>query len=270
MTFLDDKNVTELDFASNFFVPRDQLGKNRAESSLFRAQALNPMVETKADTGSLASKDETFFKLFDVVVILEAFIDEQVRIDNICRANNVKYYAADMWGTFGCSFIDLQEHEYVEDVIKHKVISKPNEKVKTEMITTASKRSLTYPSLESVADFDFNSAAFLKRMKKSGPAYLVMRILQKFRESEKRDPLPATRDEDITKLLALRDEISSIEMIPDVYFEHVFAQIAPSAAIVGGAVGQEVIKALSQKEAPHFNYFFFDAQTSCGFIETIE
>lgn len=114
VTFLDDKVVTELDFASNFFIPRDQLGKNRAESSLARAHALNPMVETKADTGALASKDESFFKLFDVVVILEAFVSEQVRINNICRANNVKFYAADMWGTFGFSFIDLQEHEYVE------------------------------------------------------------------------------------------------------------------------------------------------------------
>lgn len=138
------------------------------------------------------------------------------------------------------------------------------------MITTASKRTLIYPSLESVLDFDFNSATFLKRIKKSGPAYLVMKILQKFRETEKRDPLPAKRDEDIEKLLALRDEISSIQVISNDYFEHVFAQIAPSAAIVGGAVGQEVIKAVSQKEAPHFNYFFFDAQTSCGFIETIE
>jgi len=270
VTFLDEKVVTELDFASQFFIPRDQLEKNRAESSLIRAQALNPMVEVKADTGNLTDKDEEFFKQFDVVVILEASVEEQVRINNICRANNIKFYAADMWGMFGFSFVDLQDHEYVEDVIKHKVISKPNEKMKTEPITTATKRSLKYPSLESVVAFDFNSAAFIKRMKKTGPAYVVMKILQKFREIEKRDPMPATREEDIKKLLELRDEVSSAAAIPDVYFEHVFAQIAPCAAIVGGAVAQEVIKAVSQKEAPHYNYFFFDAQTSRGFIETIE
>lgn len=156
------------------------------------------------------------------------------------------------------------------DIIKHKVISKPNEKVKTEQITTATKRSLKYPSLESIVDFDLNSAAFLKRMKKSGPAYVVKSILQKFREAEKRDPMPESRVEDIKKLQALRDEISSVETIPDVYFDHVFSQISPCAAIVGGAVGQEIIKAVSQKEAPHYNHFFFDPQTSCGFIETIE
>lgn len=114
VTFLDEKLVTENDFASQFFIPRDQLGKNRAESSLVRAQALNPMVEIKADTESLATKDEEFFKQFDVVVILEASVDEQVRINNICRANSVKFYVTDLWGMFGFSFVDLQEHEYVE------------------------------------------------------------------------------------------------------------------------------------------------------------
>lgn len=138
------------------------------------------------------------------------------------------------------------------------------------MITTPSKRSLNYPALESISDFDYNSAAFIKRMKKSGPAYLVMKVLQTFRETEKRDPLPAQREEDMKKLFAIRDQISSDAVVSNDYFDHVFAQISPSAAIVGGAVGQEIIKAVSQKEAPHYNFFFFDSQKSCGFIETIE
>lgn len=112
--FLDAKPVSELDFSSQFFVPRDTLGKNRAESSLVRAQALNPMVDVKADTGVLKDKGDTFFKEFDVVVILEASQAEQIRINNICRVSNVKYYATDMWGMFGFSFIDLQDHDFVE------------------------------------------------------------------------------------------------------------------------------------------------------------
>jgi hypothetical protein len=35
-------------------------------------------------------------------------------------------------------------------------------------------------------------------------------------------------------------------------------------------VAQEVIKTISQKDAPHFNYFFFDPQTACGYVEKIE
>lgn len=150
------------------------------------------------------------------------------------------------------------------------MVSKPNEKVKTEQIKTTTKRSLNFPSLESTLGFDINSQYFTKRVKKTGPAYIVMKILQKFREDENRDPLPNHRDEDIKKLLSIRDSMSNAEIIPDIYFEHVFGQISPSAAILGGAVAQEVIKTVSQKDAPHYNYFFFDPQATCGFIETIE
>lgn len=270
VTFLDHRVVSELDFCSQFFIPREDVGKFRAEASLMRAQALNPMVQLVADTGLLEDKDEEFFKKFDVVVITEATTEQQIRIDNICRANKIKFFSADLWGMFGYSFADLQDHEFAEDIIKHKVISKPHEKVKTEAITTTTKRSLKFPSLESTVSFDHNTPFFIKRIKKTGPAYLVMKILQKFRETEKRDPQPASRNEDIKKLQAIRDEISSSTVIADEYFDHVFAQISPAAAIVGGALAQEVIKTVSQKDAPHFNYFFFDPLTSCGFIETIE
>lgn len=45
-----------------------------------------------------------------------------------------------------------------------------------------------------------------------------------------------------------------------------YAQISPVCAIVGGVMGQEIIKAVSQKEAPHNNLFLFDPDTHCGKI----
>lgn len=107
-------------------------------------------------------------------------------------------------------------------------------------------------------------------MKKTGPAFIVMKILQKFRDAMGRDPLPANRDNDIKELLAIRDDISDSSLVTNDYFEHVFAQFSPTAAILGGELAQEIIKTISQKDAPHFNYFFFDTQSSCGFIESIE
>lgn len=97
---------------------------------------------------------------------------------------------------------------------------------------------------------------------------MVLRILQTFRDQENRDPCYKTRDEDIQKLLKLRNEIAG-EYVPDELLEDVFAQIAPSAAIVGGELSQEIIKAVSQKEAPHNNLFLFDPVTCCGYIETV-
>ena len=48
-----------------------------------------------------------------------------------------------------------------------------------------------------------------------------------------------------------------------------FAELAPVAAIVGGILGQEVIKAISNKDAPHNNFFFYNPLESCGVVETI-
>lgn len=153
-------------------------------------------------------------------------------------------------------------------MVKHKIISKPNEKTKTEKVTSTIKRTLTFPPFQDVLAFDFTASYFVRKLKRTGPSYLVMRILQKFRDTENRDPVASSREKDIQKLLAIRDEIAN-GLVPDSTFTHVFAQISPAAAIVGGELSQEVIKAISQKEAPNLNVFLFDPEKCCGFIEPI-
>lgn len=155
------------------------------------------------------------------------------------------------------------------DVVKHKVISSESEKVKTEIVTSSVKRSLTFPALEDVLKFDYKSPEFARQLKRNGPTYVVVKILQRFRDTEKRDPNPKNRDEDLVKLLKIRDEIAS-GLVPDTAFVHVFAQISPVAAIVGGELSQEIIKAVSQKETPNRNVFLFNPDTCCGFVECIE
>lgn len=152
--------------------------------------------------------------------------------------------------------------------MKHKVVSQPNVKVKTEAVTTTVKRSQLYPPLQDVLDFDYKSEAFVRKLKRTGPSYLVVKILQEFRNREGRDPHHKSRDEDLAKLHTLRNELAE-NLVPDSALENVFAQFAPVAAIVGGELAQEVIKAVSQKEAPHNNVFLFDPATCCGFVESI-
>lgn len=149
------------------------------------------------------------------------------------------------------------------------MLSKESGKIKTETVTSSVKRSLTFPAFKTVLDFDYKSAAFGRRLKRNGPTFVLVRILQRFRDTEKRDPHPHSRDDDLIKLLKIRDEIAS-GLVPDVAFAHVFAQISPAAAIVGGELSQEIIKAVSQKESPNRNVFLFNPDTCCGFVECIE
>lgn len=116
VTLLDHKVISELDHCSQFFAPHTSVGVNRAEASRTRAQALNPMVEIAVDKENVADKADDFFYRFDVVVLIEVPTKILVRVNNACRMQGVKFFAGDVWGMHGYSFIDLQEHEFAEYV----------------------------------------------------------------------------------------------------------------------------------------------------------
>lgn len=122
VTLLDHKNVSELDFCSQFFTPHESVGVNRAEASRLRAQALNPMVEITIDKQNVVQKPDDFFYRFDVVILIEVPTAALVRINNACRMQGVKFFAGDIWGMHGYSFIDLQVHEFAEYVPDTKFI----------------------------------------------------------------------------------------------------------------------------------------------------
>jgi ubiquitin-like 1-activating enzyme E1 A len=50
---MDHEPLKKEDLNSQFLASHDNVGKNRAESSLQRLQRLNPMVEVTADTSNL-------------------------------------------------------------------------------------------------------------------------------------------------------------------------------------------------------------------------
>ncbi|EDV94978.1 SUMO-activating enzyme subunit 1 [Drosophila grimshawi] len=265
----DDKLITEEDFCSQFLAARESLGSNRAEASLTRARALNPMVDISADTQPLKEKSSDFFKQFNVVVISGESNKELQRIDSICQELGIKFYATDVWGMFGFHYASLQKHSYVENVFKHKCISKPNEKVKYETISTPRQCEVEYPTYINWIDFDITAPKYARKLKRDGPGILLLRILQVFRSEHKRDPSYKTRESDITLLKKIRDEVLPNSSLSNEALELLFAQISPAVAVVGGVVAQEIIKVVTKMEAPHRNLFIFNPETCIGYVETI-
>ncbi|XP_043655427.1 SUMO-activating enzyme subunit 1 [Drosophila teissieri] len=267
---LDDKNVTEEDFCSQFLAPRESLSTNRAEASLARARALNPMVDISADREPLQEKASEFFSQFDVVVVNGATNEELLRIDTICRDLGVKFIATDVWGTFGFYFASLQKHSYVEDVIKHKVVSNADKKKKYETVSIPTQRDVDYPGYSAWLEFDITAPSYLRKLKRNGPGVLLLSVLQKFRTAHQRDPSYKTREADLELLRGIRDELLPNSILSDEALGLIFAQISPAVAVVGGVVAQEVIKVVTKVEAPHRNLFVFDPETCAGYVETIE
>jgi len=279
LAMVDSENVSEEDATSQFLAPRDTVGKNRAESSLQRLQQLNPMVTVSADPGKSQDKTEEFFKGFDVVVATNCSKDELVRINSICRAEKTLFYAGDIFGFYGFSFMDLVSHEYVEEVKDTKEEAKSGDepaakKQKMETETKSVKKAMTFVSLAETLKVDWSSELYSRRIKRMDPSYFLLQILFEFVAQTGHKPRPANKAEDLEKMKELRTSTLEKLKIPvakvsDEMLGLLFGELSPVCAVVGGVVAQEIIKAISNKDAPHNNYFFYNPVESCGVVETI-
>jgi len=284
LKMVDSAQVNDEDATSQFLAPRDKIGSNRAEASLERVQQLNPMVEVTADPGASSDKDLEFFKQFDLVVATGLDKDELIRINSLCRPENILFYAGDVFGFFGWSFMDLVMHNYAEEVTSQQAetanteeAAPPAKKAKqdTEPETKTVKKAMAFKSLAETLKVDWKSELYAKRVKRMDPSYFLLQVLFAFQaETGLKRPRASHKAEDLAKLVALRDSTLAslevpVEKIPDSSLSLLFSQLSPVAAIVGGVLSQEVIKAISNKDAPHNNYFFYNPVDSCGVVETI-
>lgn len=79
-------------------------GKNRAAACCQRLSELNNYVPTRHYSGSLS---DSYIQQFKVVVLTETSLDEQLRISQITRANDIALIIADTRGLFSQVFCDF-------------------------------------------------------------------------------------------------------------------------------------------------------------------
>ncbi|XP_072031385.1 SUMO-activating enzyme subunit 1-like [Amphiura filiformis] len=282
MVLLDHRNVTELDDCSQFLVSRDDVGKNRALSSVDKAQELNPNVKVSADTEDISTKPDDFFKQFDTVCLTCCTKETLLRVNQICHEHNIRFFAGDIFGYYGYMFADLNEHHYVEE--KTKVIksvpapgedTQPTKKQKTHLKETVYVQSTTtYCRLKEAFEKDWTVLSE-KELKRSPSLYFILHILWKFQQAFGRNPQPSSLENDRTELVRIRDEVLDdfgvkLDVVGDDFACHCTAELSPVCAIIGGVLGQELIKAASGRDAPHNNFFFFDGVEGSGLVDCIK
>ncbi|XP_006822130.2 SUMO-activating enzyme subunit 1-like [Saccoglossus kowalevskii] len=276
LTLLDHSVVSDEDAFSQFLVCRTSVGKNRAEASVQRSAELNPNVKIIADTDNVENKPDEFFTTFDLVCVTCCNLQTMLRINDICRQNKIKFLATDVFGYYGYMFSDLVDHEFVEE--KAMVMKKDDEETKktkvekTETLTV--KGSTKFCSLKDALNVDWKSEKLHKSLKKLSSVYFIMQVLLRFRGEIGRDPDREHLEDDCSKLLKIRDQIMEKIGVPkdkvgDDFASVCAGELGPVCAVVGGIVGQEVIKAVSGKDAPHNNFFFFNGTESSGIVDQI-
>lgn len=108
----DDQNAEWRDLSSQFFLKEGDIGKKRALSSHMHLAELNSYVHVSTQSGELS---EDLLSKFEVVVLTNSTLDEQLRVGKCCHDNNIKFIVADTKGLIGQLFCDFGEEFVVYD-----------------------------------------------------------------------------------------------------------------------------------------------------------
>ncbi|XP_054694736.1 ubiquitin-like modifier-activating enzyme 7 isoform X1 [Grus americana] len=177
---LHDRGTTcTADLTHQFLLGENDIGWNRAEASRRALSELNSRVVVTACTGDLS---ETFLASFQVVVLTESSLEEQLYIGDFCHAHGICFIVADTKGLAGQLFCDFGECFVIEDpaegdpvcaVVQH--ISQGNPGVVTCMGAEDSRGHL-------FCDGDFVTFSGVEGMTElNGREPIPVRVLDEFR-----------------------------------------------------------------------------------------
>ncbi|CAN6226289.1 unnamed protein product, partial [Urochloa humidicola] len=152
------------------------------------------------------------------------------------------------------------------------VVSGASLKIKKKPGGEAEQQELTYPSLQEAISVPWNNLP-----RKTTKLYFAMRVLENYELSEGRSPGETTPSDIPAVLARMKDMCNKMSLkeshIPTALMERLLAagkkEHPPVCAILGGILGQEVIKSISCKGDPIKNFFYFDAADGKGVIEDI-
>lgn len=283
MTVLDENDVTEEDTRTNFLLPHSTIGKNRAESCINELLRLNPNVKVVADKSRLADKEASFFSEsnFDLVCALIDNPDQIQTIDAYCRQGKVMFLNGVVKGMYGYMFVDFNEFQYIAEVPKinedgDTQVKEENSGEEKLMFQEKSVSFKSYKEFLEGYERPLEGLSFNK-MKRLSKAYFINLIFGKFYSELKRS-FDIESKEDRVKLLEVKkslfekysidEKILSDSFLEEKKFEKNFCTVSVNA-ILGGTMGQEIIRAISKKNQPTENFFLFDAENMNGDIMKI-
>ncbi|XP_031477183.1 SUMO-activating enzyme subunit 1A-like isoform X2 [Nymphaea colorata] len=259
LTLMDDRLVSEKDLLVNFLIPPDEdkyKEKTIAEVCSDSLRDFNPMVSVSFEKGSLSGCEDGFFDKFDTVIIGRCSLNNKKEMNIKCRKRQKKiaFYTVDCRDSCGEIFVDLQSCKYQK-----------------KTVDGTAECFMQYPSFEEAISVSWSSLP-----KNVSKMYFAMRVIEKFEQDAGRNP-GETSSEDLQKLLEFWQNMCQTNslkesLIPVALLERLLVfteEHPPVCAIIGGILGQEVIKAISGKGEPLKNFFFFDAATGKGTIEDI-
>ncbi|KAL0441910.1 UNVERIFIED_CONTAM: SUMO-activating enzyme subunitB-1 [Sesamum radiatum] len=263
VTLNDDRLVTEELLSAYFLVPPDEnvySGKCLAELCCDSLTDFNPMVRVSVEKGEVSKFSADFFDKFDVVVISSCSLSTKQSINEKCRKSlkRIAFYTVDCRDSCGEIFVDLQNYIYTKEAVSVPWRSLPRRVSKLYLAMRERRHYLLFFPLSGVYLWELEGVIdFMRSLRSRIPG--------------------ETAAADLPNVQKLRKELCEAQsldesQIPDSLLERLLEgrrEFPPVCAVIGGILGQEVIKAISGKGDPLKNFFFFDAMDGKGIIEDI-
>lgn len=263
MTVQDSTNVTKDDLCgAQFFVGKDDVGKNRAEAATPRIQELNPFTKVQCITKSISTMTDSELASFHVICMNGESLMEQCRVSKICHEKGIPFYASENSGYYGMIFADLNGHTYL------------SVKQGGHIDTSKPPTQMTCPSLNEFVNS--NEWGKIHRGLRWGLSdqILSMLVLKQWTSSCSKDDISDQNKfrEFALQLLASRgfdsekdkDVISKSMTIALSNLRCVNADLTPVCAVLGGFLAQDIVKVVSTHNEPIYNIFTFDGTTGEG------
>ncbi|KAF2473692.1 ubiquitin-activating enzyme E1 [Lindgomyces ingoldianus] len=115
LTLYDPKPATLADLSAQFFLHPEDVGKPRASVTVPRVSELNPYTPVQEYTGASLTSDMAQLKQFQVVVLTDTTLNDQVKIADYCHENGIYVVITDTFGLFGTIFTDFGKNFTVGD-----------------------------------------------------------------------------------------------------------------------------------------------------------
>jgi ubiquitin-activating enzyme E1 len=115
LTLFDPKPAALADLSSQFFLHPEDVGKPRASVTVPRVSELNPYTPVQEFSGKDLTSDLAQLKQFQVVVLTDTLLDDQIKIADFCHDNGIYIVITDTYGLFGNIFTDFGKNFTIGD-----------------------------------------------------------------------------------------------------------------------------------------------------------
>lgn len=115
LTLWDPTPVSMADLSSQFFLKAEDIGKPRDEVTVPRLAELNAYTPVSKLEANTLTQDLSVLKKFQVVVLTNTSITDQLTIGQYCHDNGIYVVVADTFGLFGSIFCDFGKEFTVLD-----------------------------------------------------------------------------------------------------------------------------------------------------------